>query len=311
MDRNTIIGLTLIGVILVTFTIFNQPSAEDLKKEKAKTEAAAKSKKDKEQKAADKQSKDADTTAAPASSGDTTKTTAPAEKPSFKPETLTLESDKISVDFSTKGGIVEAVRLKEFETYHNFRKNDGKITPLHLFDKGDQVNELVFSYGGQEYSTLGKEFTVKSASKTKLVLEHQIGEGSIVYTYNLKKGYDLSYTVKFNKLGDKVQAKNVLMNWNMSMRKTERLLSEQRKVSTVCYQLQDGTFDYLREMGNDEESALEQNVDWLAYKQSYFSAILHPSVPFGKKVEAMQRGAGTAIASAGPTSTKPPHLVGH
>jgi YidC/Oxa1 family membrane protein insertase len=291
MDRNTIIGLTLIGVILVTFTIFNQPSAEDLKKEKAKTEAAAaKAKKEKQlAKVADKPAKDADsTTTAAATGGDTTKILSSGTQHGFKPETLTLESDKIIVDFSTKGGIVESVQLKEFETYHNFRKNDGKITPLHLFEKGDQVNALVFPFEGQEYSTHDKEFRVKSRSKTKLVLEHEVGGGSILYTYNLKNGYDLSYTVKFNKLGNKVQAKNVLMNWNMAMRKTERLLSEQRKVSTVCYQLQDGTFDYLREMGNDEESALEQNIDWLAYKQSYFSAILDPGTSFGKKGSEMK-----------------------
>jgi YidC/Oxa1 family membrane protein insertase len=120
------------------------------------------------------------------------------------------------------------------------------------------------------------------------VLEHEVDGGSIIYTYSLKKGYDLAYTVKFNKLGNKVQAKNVLMNWDMAMRKSERLLSEQRKVSTVCYQLQDETFDYLREMGNDEESALEQNIDWVAYKQSYFSAILNPVTPFGKKGSEMK-----------------------
>src|SRR3990167_1298445 len=44
MDKNTIIGLSLIGLILVTFTIFNQPSEDDLKKEKAKIEAAKKKK---------------------------------------------------------------------------------------------------------------------------------------------------------------------------------------------------------------------------------------------------------------------------
>jgi YidC/Oxa1 family membrane protein insertase len=37
MDRNTLTGLVLIGLILTVFSIFNQPSDEDIKK-KAKTE---------------------------------------------------------------------------------------------------------------------------------------------------------------------------------------------------------------------------------------------------------------------------------
>ena len=32
MDKNTLIGLGLIGVILATFTYFNQPTPEELKK---------------------------------------------------------------------------------------------------------------------------------------------------------------------------------------------------------------------------------------------------------------------------------------
>jgi YidC/Oxa1 family membrane protein insertase len=194
MDRNTIIGLTLIGVILVVFTLFNQPSAEDLKKQKAQTEAAAK-KKEKADEAAEKvadekaaaaEKKEAEQKLAKAgyvaqkdaagktvvdakgntvyAKGDKTATVATiieeeqqtrdsiaavTKKPDFQGETIRLESDKIIADFSTKGGMIEAIQLKEFETYHNFQKNDGKITPLYLFEKGDQVNELAFQLDGK------------------------------------------------------------------------------------------------------------------------------------------------------------------
>ena len=42
MDKNTVIGLGLIGVILATFTYFNKPSDAEIKaqKEKAKKEIA-------------------------------------------------------------------------------------------------------------------------------------------------------------------------------------------------------------------------------------------------------------------------------
>jgi YidC/Oxa1 family membrane protein insertase len=328
MDKNTIIGLSLIGLILVTFTIFNQPSEAEIKAEKAKIEAAnkkkeaaeeakeAKAKKEKEQKSAptvadsglkpkkDKkgnQLKDkkgnpiyvdslgrdtiiAAAVAAPA-------TVQPADStpaaPAIKGETITLESNNLIVDFSTKGGVVSAVQLKEFETYHEFAKNDKKITPLYMFKEGDQVNELAFPLNGQEYTTGEKEFTVKSKNKHKLVLEHKVGDGSIEYIYTLHDGYDLKFAVKFNGLGKQVLAKNVMMNWTMAYRRTERLLSEQRKVSTICYQLQDESFSYLSELANDEEK-MTQNVDWVAYKQSYFSSILQPETAFGSKGTTMK-----------------------
>lgn len=331
MDRNTIIGLTLIGVILVTFTIFNQPSAADLKK-KAQTEAADKLAQEKEDAAADEAKaaklKWEDVSAGPnlvlkkdkkgkvvfddkgnkvytdtVTHRDTTIVSKAAEvaaaatvpSASFTPQTIRLESDKAIIDFSTKGGIVSAVQLKQYETYQNFAKKDGKLTPLYLFQEGDAVNELSFPLNGQEYTTGNKEFTVKSQSKHKVVLEHKVGNGSIDYIYTLRKGYDLSFAIQFHGLGSQVQAKNVLMNWNMAMRKTERLLSEQRKVSTICYRLGDGSFDYLREMGNDDEKIV-QPVEWLAYKQSYFSTIITPEKPFGAKgtqVKAMNFAEGS------------------
>ena len=54
MDRNTVVGLVLIGLILSVFTIFNQPSDEELKAEKERIERAEKAQKEKEEKAAAK-----------------------------------------------------------------------------------------------------------------------------------------------------------------------------------------------------------------------------------------------------------------
>ena len=314
MDKNTVIGLSLIGVILVAFTIFNQPSAADLKKEKAKIEAENKKAEEKKLAAADKKAavaadkqvkpvvsdklvpkKDAKGNVVTDSLGNQVYTNTKTKQdtvivasveaalpaaPAYKGETIRLESEKFIVDFSTKGGVVSAIQLKEYETYRNFAKNDGKVTPLYLFREGDQVNELVFPFKGQDYKTGNKQFTVKSQTKDKIVLEHRIGAGSIEYIYTLKKGYDLDFAIKFNGLGKEVQAKNVQFNWNMAMRKTERLLTEQRKVSTICYQFSDKTFSYLNELTDDNE-ALTQNVDWLAYKQSYFSSIIRPDKAFG------------------------------
>lgn len=325
MDKNTIIGLSLIGLILVTFTIFNQPSEEEVKKEQARLEAEAKKKEDKAEakafKIAEKKlekqmakqhltpkkdkkgkpvfDKKGNRVFIDSTGKDTVLLVKPEEtnaaltspdvikQPSFKAETILLESDKLMVELSTKGGMLQSVRLKEFETYNEFAKKDGKIKPLYLFKEGDQRNELVFRIDGAEYKTGNKEFTVKSKSKNKIVLEHKIGNGSIEYIYSLKNGYDLKYDIRFKGLGDKVLAKNVLLNWNMAFRKTERLLTEQRRVSTICYQQKDETFSYLNEIAYDDEK-MTQPVNWVAYKQSYFSSILSPEKPFGAKGSEMK-----------------------
>lgn len=275
MDRNTIIGLSLIGLLLVVFTFLNQPSEKEVKakQEKEKRELAEKQKKE-DDSIKKKTVKGTDVPAA--------KKFKPLSKTIAKGEMIRLESDQLIVDLSTRGGVVAAVQLKEFETYNNYNKNDGKITPLYLFKEGDQSNQLLFDLAGKKFRTGDKAFEVVSKSKTKVVLEHYVADGTIRFTYFLKGGYDLGYSIEVEDLEGKVQPANVLMDWKMNMLRTERLVSEQRKVSTICYQTADGKLDWNSEVAEKMTNA-EQDVNWIAYKQSYFSSILHPETSIKQK----------------------------
>jgi YidC/Oxa1 family membrane protein insertase len=140
MDRNTVIGLVLIGLILSVFTIFNQPSEEEIKqrnqeiaqaKEKEAKEAtqekkAASSDKSDESKklAASLQPKldkngqqiktDKGLVYIDTLSGKETVISLNANEPAvalsdLKGELIRLENNKLRIDFNTKGGQVAAV----------------------------------------------------------------------------------------------------------------------------------------------------------------------------------------------------------
>src|SRR5574343_127259 len=314
MDRNTVIGLVLIGIILSVFTIVNQPSEEEIK-EQQKKELALKAKEDAKKKDSAKDKKTAvadvkvDKNLVPKKDAKgqqikndkglvyfntktkedtviavkTSKESAPVAK-EVKGELTRLETDKLIIDFSTKGGKVAAVYLKEYETYNDFAKKDNKITPLLLFGDGDAVNELVFTMKGKKIKTGNRLFTVKSQTKNSIVFELDLGDGKTIENqYTLKdKAFDLDYTVKMNGFGSDVNPKNVLFNWQTAFRKTERLLSEQSRVSTVCFNGKEDGLDYLNEMGDDNADA-EEDIQWIAFKQSYFSSILRPEKEFLKE----------------------------
>ncbi len=282
MDRNTIIGLSLIGALLIGFTYFNKPSDAEIKKaqEKQKKELAAKKKKEAEKKAK-KETKKVDITKNGTASV-VSDSAAPAPVVVVKEELVELSSDQLLVKISNKGGVVSSVSLKNFESYDNFAKKDGKITPLVFFDKGDNVNQLEFQYKGNDYRTGNKDFDIVEKTKNKVVLEHKLGEGKIRFTYTLNKGYDLKYDVSFVGLGKDVTAKSVMLGWKSKLRKSERLLSEQRRVSTVCFQDKEGKLGYTSEVANDSKEP-EMDVNWVAFKQSYFSSILTPAQPVKAK----------------------------
>lgn len=275
MDRNTVIGLVLIGVILSVFTIVNQPSDAEIKKEQ------------KELALQKKQAKEVAKAEAIAAVK-TNKTVASSKNTSslLKKETklIRLENEKLIIDFSTKGGKVAAVYLKEFESYKNFAKKDGKITALELFRDGDALNELVLPLNGKKVHTGNYIFDVESQTKNAITFTLDLGDGQLVknrYSLNPNK-YDINYSVNIQGFGGKVSPKNIGFNLQTAFRKSERLFSEQRKMTTICFNNRESGLDYLSEMGNDDEVA-EEDFEWIAFKQSYFSSILRPDNGFIKE----------------------------
>jgi len=275
MDRKSVIGLVLIGLILSVFTIVNQPSKEEIAKkakEKAnKEQISSSSKKDdkvvKENKSTEKKSEEV-------------KVASLVTEETF----YRLENSKLIIDFSSKGGSVAAVYLKEYESYNDFKKKDAKIQPLRLFGKGDAINELSFPINGADFKTGKLDFSVKTKTKNKIVFEHVTSEGKTIdFVYEINKdAYDIDFNIQMKGFEKSVSAKNIQLDWKASLRKTERLFKSQRMVSTVCYMQDENGLDYLSETSDDDDVA-EEDLKWVAFKQSYFSSILKPKNGFGKK----------------------------
>lgn len=294
MDRNTIIGLGVIGAILVTFTILNKPSEEELKKQreldkKEKKEQALEKQKEKSaaadektavvKKADEKGAKNTeDSTVAVAQ--ETAKGSNEVKKVSAPAEIIRLESDKLIVEISTKGGNVESAYIKGYESYFDFRSKDKKDKALQLFAEKDASNELEFELDGKKVKTGDEMFEVVKKTKRSVTLAWTPENGkTLKYTYKLLPGkYDLDYTISQKGL----DAKNASFIWNVDMKQTERLLSEQKRVSTICYKYKGEDFSYLSEMA-DDDLQYERPVEWIAYKQSYFSTIIQPDKAFSNK----------------------------
>lgn len=324
MDRNTIIGLVMIGLILSIFTIVNQPSDKELKEqqEQVALQEAKEKQKDKSANKAETTKKAEKVKSLPSSlipklgpdgkqlsteSGlvyeDTitkrdsiipnAKSVVNLPKDEIKGELIRLENEKLIIDFSTKGGKVAAVYLKEFESYNHYaqktkKEKKGKlestITPLRLFADGDAVNELIIPLDGKKIKTGDYAFTVVAKSDKSIIFELDLGDGrKIQNDYTLKAdAYDIDYKINIEGFGGDVNPKNILFNWETSYRRTERLFSEQRRVSTVCYNYDKEGFSYLSEMGDDDETA-EDDLEWIAFKQSYFSSFIRPEGGFAKE----------------------------
>ena len=324
MDRNTIIGLGLIALILGVFTYINQPDPEEFKKQQELAEIQLKERQALENERNEQQETtnldpspsvpehhvillDEEGNPVINESGDplyidttTNQQTSLAALPlvteeqtiikvadeDFIGKTISLSNNKLFVEINTKGGGVTSVFLKEHQTYDDFQKNEGtdKITPLQLFNEKHSTNQLVFTQNGQEVKTSDLPFTVVKESKDFIELRRDFGPGqSISFIYSLvPDSYHIGYEIKMKGFEGDVLPENVMLDWSTRLLKTERLLSEQRRTSTVFFKGWGDSYDYLSEFSDDE---LEPKLDleWVAFKQSYFSSIMMPETYFKKE----------------------------
>jgi YidC/Oxa1 family membrane protein insertase len=267
MDRNSTIGLVLIGLIITVFSVMNQPSEAEIKAAQKKEAAAAAQKAEKK----NNKSKKATTTAAQANGT--------ASQVVQKGAITTIENKELRIELNSKGGMLAGVYLKSYKSYKDF--DDKKDNALCLFEDGDAQNQLVLSTAKGKIYTKDYLFELVKSTKTSAVYEAKFNEGRIRQTYQLKKGHDLAYNIEVLD-NDGFILDNSVLNWAADFKKTERLFSEQRRVSTICFDQTESGLDYLSETSS-ESGVAEENINWVAFKQSYFSAILHPNNPFPKK----------------------------
>jgi len=281
MERNTVVGIVLLGLLLTVYTLVNQPTDEEIKAAQQKELAIQKKQALVAKKAAITKQNDLPK----ALVKDSTDTIA---KPVIKKEeTLKIENTKLAIDLSTKGGQIEAVYLKEFNSYSSFvSKLNGntlvKDRGLCLFNKGDQSIGIQVMDGNKAISTSSLFFEKSTVSSSKIILTAKTPAGNeIIQTYSISKdNYTLDYSIKM--VGFKGNTgSNVNFDWNTNYLKSERLLDEQRRVSTICYNQKTEGFSYLSE-ASDDDLVAEDDLTWVAYKQSYFSSILRPERPFLK-----------------------------
>jgi YidC/Oxa1 family membrane protein insertase len=270
-DKNTIIGISLIAVILIAFNFINRPSKEDIEKAKAQQEQIAQN--------IDAANTQAADTVKKAKSKSNTKLTDFADAYMNEAgQEFVLENDKIRVHINERGGRVGDVFLKNYRTYTAFANSDD--APLQLLTSDNNVNELTFDYQGKKIHTRNLRFEIQEQQDNKLVLRISKGEDKYIeYTYELpKNSYHLNYNINIVGFDQEIKAEDVALHWTADLLLTEKAASQERMVSTVFYH-DDKGYQYLSE-GREDHERTEKTTNWVSFKQAYFSSILIPDTPF-------------------------------
>src|SRR5690606_28538221 len=77
-----------------------------------------------------------------------------------------------------------------------------------------------------------------------------------------------------------VQQKSLILDWETTILQKEQNIKSEREKSTIFFKDAEANIDYLSETSDDEEKLDESKLEWIAFKQHFFSSILSSKQKF-------------------------------
>ena len=277
LDIKSIIGFVLIFGILVYMMYQNAPTPEEIEAQKqAEKEQVEAEKKN------SKQNEAVVTTASDFSNTkdlDSTQLASLQSKEGSLAYALTLpgedfttvETDVFQLKFSRMGGHLAEVKLKKFVTFDSL--------PIYMVK--DQNSAFNITFGTSDNRTRNtKDYPFepsvsKSGENTVVSMKLKFSETEYLeYRYELKPDdYMIDFSIKSKGLsGEFNTSQPITLDWKQKGIRHAKSISYENRYTRLTYMHDEDRVEKLSQMGDDEETV--ENVEWLSYRQHFFSSIL-------------------------------------
>ena len=263
MDKNTLVGFTLIGAVLIGFSIYNRPSQEEMERaqryqDSIQTAAMLEqAKRDAEAEAQNIQALTLDSTSLFFGANQGTE------------QFTTLENNLVKVTFSNKGGRVVSATLKDYKNQQG--------EPLTLFNEKESGMNFAFEGKNENILTEDMFFQPMNVSDSTLTMRLQTtGAGYIDFAYRLlPESYMVNFDVRAVGMQNFFPAaqKSVNIDWSQLARQQEKGYDFEQRYTSLTYKPVNDGSDYLSEMKDDKET-FEEPMQWIAFKNQFFSSVL-------------------------------------
>lgn len=286
MDKNTIIGLVLMAAVLIGFSWYNTNQERNLQSNQTEQTTP--------QKATDNKQPSATTTLVKATADSTDIFYAATKEQT--PKVVELKNQKVSVKINAKGGAISEVRLNEYKSYKDFEAK--KENPLLLYSNKDAgLNfKLDTKEGTLDFSNY--YFTPINQTDSTVTMRLQASNGaSIDVDYKLlADNYLVNFTVKANGMQKYLPSttQTIQMDWHDRVAQQEKGFYFENMYSTLTYKKHGDDTHKMSENETKEESVTE-SVDWIAFKNQYFSSVLLAAEPMKNvnvRSEQLEEGSG-------------------
>ncbi len=275
MNKNNIIGFLLIAVVLIGFSWYNQPSAEEQRAAFVQ-DSIAKAKHAEMEKASKAAAAKRQTNAKAKVEADSTALFYSALKGQAKK--IVLKNEKVELTLNTKGATVEKAVIKGY-VGHNLQVKDGSADAkdVTLFDGNDQSLKFMLEAKEANIITSDLYFTPSNVTDKSVTLTAVAGEGkTLTLTYTLGNDYMLHMSLQANGMAGLFSPNYNKMDvdWSDKARQQERGFMFENRYTTLTYHNVEGGTDHLNEGSEKIDEKIEESIDWVSFKNQFFSAII-------------------------------------
>ncbi|MCE7039394.1 membrane protein insertase YidC [Dyadobacter sp. CY312] len=255
MDKNFIIGLVLIMLMLIGYQMLVPKPVEPTPIEQVKTETKNNS---------------VASTAAPDTTALQLNTTDSSSVAEVAPKEIVFETQDARIVFTNKGGIMKEVMLKKYKTY------DQK--PLYLIAENHNKFQIDFPTQTGDVRLTDLYFTTDAEGKTLAEKDSAV----VTYRTTLKNnqfveqtyvvrgsGYVIDYGIKSNGVG--LANKFVQLDWKNDLLQLENDMHKNREVVTINY-FTDELNSLSASPTANEQAQTADPVKWFTIKHKYFLA---------------------------------------
>ncbi len=189
--------------------------------------------------------------------------------------TSTIENELVKLSIDNKGGQIVEALIKNYKTHDSL--------PLYMIK--DNNSSFNINFGTTDNRILNTKdlfFSpnlTKNGENTVLSLKLNVSDTQFLeYRYEIKpNNYMVDFSIRSQGLSNVFNASNPInLDWTLNGYRHEKSIRTENTMYSYFYYKTEDEVDYLN-AGNTE---IVNNVDWVAYKQHFFTSNLLTDTPF-------------------------------
>ena len=271
MDKNTVTGFILIALVVIGFSWYSQPSKEELEAMAQRDSIAAVE----QQKQAEAEKVEAETIAATPAQPDSSALF--FSQSNGEGQRIVLQNNKVKVGLNSKGAVVEDAEIIGYKS----RRRDGDVV---ILGKEDASMKLTLPLKQQNLSLSDLVFNIaeQTDSTVTFVAEQEGKQLQVSYTLR-PNAYMLDMNITSQGLEGLAMPgeTTLLLDWKAAVLQQEKGKDFENRYSSLTYKRQGKGVKKLSETSNDSKEP-EEALEWIAFKNQFFSAVLIADKPMTK-----------------------------